>query len=45
VERGIPWDEHSVLLEIFQQEGKKMGEKFLEKSKRDLYEIGRLLLT
>ena len=45
VEKGIPWDEYRGLLEVFQQEGKKMGEGFLEKSKRNLYEIGRLLLV
>ena len=45
VERELPWDEYRGLLEVFQQEGKKMGEKFLEKSKRDLYEMGGLLMT
>jgi hemerythrin-like domain-containing protein len=45
VEKGIPWEEYRGLLEVFQQEGKKMGEKFLEKSKRDLHEIGRLVLA
>jgi hemerythrin-like domain-containing protein len=45
VEKELPWDEYRGLLEVFQQEGKKLGEKFLEKSKRDLYEIGRLLLA
>jgi hemerythrin-like domain-containing protein len=45
VEREIPWDEFRGLLEVFHQEGKKMGEKFVEKSKRDLYEMGGLLIT
>jgi len=45
VEREIPWEEYRGLLEVFQQEGKKMGENFLEKSKRDLYEMGGLLMT
>jgi hemerythrin-like domain-containing protein len=45
VEREFPWDEYRDLLEVFQQEGKKMGEKFVEKSKRDLYEMGRVLIT
>jgi hemerythrin-like domain-containing protein len=45
VQSEMPWDEYRGLLEVFQREGSKMGEKFLEKSKRDLYEIGRLLLA
>ncbi len=45
VERELPWDEYRGLLEVFQQEGKKMGEKFVEKSKRDLYEMGGLLMA
>jgi hemerythrin-like domain-containing protein len=45
VEREMPWDEYRGLLEVFQQEGMKLGEKFVEKSKRDLYEMGRLLNT
>ena len=45
VEREMPWDEYRGLLEVFQQEGMKLGEKFVEKSKRDLYEMGKLLNT
>jgi hemerythrin-like domain-containing protein len=44
VEKEFPWDEYRGLLEVFQQEGRKMGEKFVEKSKRDLYEMGGLLI-
>lgn len=45
VEREFPWEEYRGLLEVFQQEGKKMGDKFVEKSKRDLYKMGSLLIT
>jgi hemerythrin-like domain-containing protein len=44
-EREIPWEEYRGLQEAFLREGKKMGENFLEKSKRDLYEMGGLLIT
>ena len=44
VEREIPREEQQGLLEAFYREGKKMGERFLEKSKRDLYKMAGLLL-
>ena len=45
VVKELPWDEYRGLLEVFQQEGKKMGEKFLEKSKRDIHQMGGLLIA
>jgi hemerythrin-like domain-containing protein len=44
-EREIPWEEYRGLQQAFQQEGKKMGKNFLEKSKRDLTQMGGLFIT
>jgi hemerythrin-like domain-containing protein len=44
-EKEIPWEEYRGLLEAFRREGEKMGSQFLEKSKKDLYQMGGLLLS
>jgi hemerythrin-like domain-containing protein len=44
-EREIPWEEYRGLQQAFQQEGKKMGKNFLQKSKRDLSQMGGLFIA
>jgi hemerythrin-like domain-containing protein len=45
VQREIPEQDYPGLMEAFHRESKKMGDKFVEKSKRNLYEMGSLLIA